>query len=79
MKPSVALQRKQAFGQLFVEDVYIFPVIFSRKSDPRIADLFFSLLYGNKDSLIIINFLKFALKNWGIECNWLTLNMVFLF
>ena len=78
MESSVALQQKQAFGQLFVEVVYIFPIIFSRKSDPRIADLFFSLLYGNKDSFIIINFLKFALKNWGFEYNWLTLNIVFL-
>ena len=41
MKFSVVLQRKQAIGQLFVEDVYIFPIISFRKRDRRIADLFF--------------------------------------
>ena len=41
MKSSVVLQRKQAIGQLFVEDVYIFPIISFRKRDRRIADLFF--------------------------------------
>ena len=43
MKFSVVLLRKQALGQLFVEDVYIFLIIsFSLKeSDRKIADLFF--------------------------------------
>ena len=41
MKFSVVLQQKQAIGQLFVEDVYIFPIISFRKRDRRIADLFF--------------------------------------
>ena len=41
MNISVVLQRKQAIGQLFVEDVYIFPIISFRKRDRRIADLFF--------------------------------------
>ena len=41
MKFSVVLQRKQAIGQLFVEDVYIFPIISSRKRDRRITDLLF--------------------------------------
>ena len=40
MKFSVVLERKQAIGQLFVEDVYIFLIISFRKRDRRIADLF---------------------------------------
>ena len=38
---SVVLQRKQAIGQLFIEYVYIFPIISFRKGDYRIAYLFF--------------------------------------
>ena len=41
MNISVILQRKQAIGQLFVEEVYIFSIISFRKGDRRIADLFF--------------------------------------
>ena len=41
MKSSVVLQRKQAIGELLVEDVYIFPIISFRKLDRRVADLFF--------------------------------------
>ena len=39
---SVALQQKQAIGQLFIKDVYIFPLISCRKRDRRITYLFFS-------------------------------------
>ena len=65
MKFSVVLQEKQAIGQLFVEDVYIFPIIFFRKCDRRIADLLFFLLYGNEGSFIIINFLKICSQKLG--------------
>ena len=41
MNISVVLQRKQAIGQLFLEDVYIFPTISFRKRGRRIADHFF--------------------------------------
>ena len=37
----VALERKQVVGQLFVEDIYDFPVIFCKKSDRRMDDIFF--------------------------------------
>ena len=39
MKFSVALQQKQAIGQLFIKDVYIFPLISCRKRDH--SSLFF--------------------------------------
>ena len=55
MNISVVLQRKQAIGQIFVEDVYIFPIISFTKRNRRIIDLSF-LLYGNEGSFI--NFLK---------------------
>ena len=49
MKFSAVLQQKQAIGQLFVEDVYIFLIISCTKGDGRIADLIcFFLLYGSK-------------------------------
>ena len=38
----VVLQLKYAIGQLLVEDVYIFILIFCRKRDRRVEDLFFS-------------------------------------
>ena len=38
----IVLQLKQAIGQLSVEDVYIFLLIFCRKPDRRVEDLFFS-------------------------------------
>ena len=44
---SALLQQKQAVGQLFVEDVYIFPIISCRKRDQRIADLFKRLVHYN--------------------------------
>ena len=55
MKFSFVLQGKQAIGQLFVEDVYIFPITSFRKRDCIIANLFF-LLHDNEGSFI--NFLK---------------------
>ena len=57
IKISIVLQRKQAIDRLFVEDVYIFPIISCRKHNQRIADLFF-LLRANKCLFIITNFLK---------------------
>ena len=75
MKFSVILQRKQAIGQLFVKDVYTFPIISYRKRDCRTADLFFSRF----SKALLLTSQKFYLKNWGIEYNWLTLNIVILF
>ena len=48
---SVVLQQKQAICQLFVEDVYIFPIISFRKRDRRIADFFFSFMIMKACSL----------------------------
>ena len=45
----IVLQLKQAIGQLFVEDIDIFPITSCRKHDRRIADLFFF-------SFMVINF-----------------------
>ena len=45
MKFSVVLQRKQAIGELFVEDVYNFSIISCKKRHRRISDLFFSPLW----------------------------------
>ena len=51
MKFSVLLQQKQAIGQLFVEDAYVFPISF-RKRYGRIEDLFFfSFIAKNARSL----------------------------
>ena len=48
----VVLQLKQVIGQLFVDGVYIFLLIFCRKRDQRVADLFFfSFMEVNADSL----------------------------
>ena len=60
----VVLQLKQAIGQLFVEDVHIFPLIFCRKRDRRVEDLFF-LLYGNKCQFITINLIKICSQKLG--------------
>ena len=38
----VVLELKQVIGKLFVEDFYIVLLIFCRKGDQRVEDLFFS-------------------------------------
>lgn len=48
----------------FIEGVYIFPLISSRKCNQRIEDLFF-LLHGNKCSFIMINLLKVFSQKLG--------------
>ena len=48
----VVLLQKQAIGQLFVEDIYIFPITLCRKRARRIKDLFvFSFMVINVRSL----------------------------
>ena len=50
----VMLQLKQATGQLFVEDVYISLLIFYRKRDRRVENLFhFSFMVINASSLLL--------------------------
>ena len=73
---SVRLQQKQAIGQLFVEDVYIFLIISFKKRDCRITDLFFFLLYGNEGSLI--TFLKICCQKLGYCILLATSNIVIL-
>ena len=65
MKFSVVSLQKQAIGQLFVEDVYIFPIIsFSLNEtwSKNRKSLFF-LIYGNECSFI--NFLKSCSQKLG--------------
>ena len=54
----VVLQQKQVIDQLFIKDIYIFPITSCRKRNQKIEGLFFFLLLGNKCLFIIINFLK---------------------
>ena len=63
MKFSVLLQRKQAIGQLIVEDVCFSYILQETWSKNRGS--YFFLFHGNKCSFIIINFLKNCSRKLG--------------